>query len=83
MRYPKRPTQRNIIIKVSKVKDRENLKSGNGKTTFYTTGNTQYIFSKNFAGQKRVTQYIQNVERKEFQSRIFYTEKLSLRFEGE
>ena len=41
----KRPTQRHIIIKLSKVKDRENLISSKRKATCYIQGNHHMTIS--------------------------------------
>ena len=39
-RIPKRPTLRHIIIKMPKVKDKDNLKSGNRKAASYLHANS-------------------------------------------
>ena len=62
----KRPT-RLIIIKMSKVKDKERIIK-TARENSYVQGNTHKTmsryFSTKFAGQKGIAQYIQNAERK-------------------
>ena len=84
---PKRYSPRHIIIKMVKIKDEERvLKAERKKTTSYIQENSHMtisqLFSRNFAGQKGVAQYIQSDERKNLQPRITYASRLSFRFEG-
>ena len=55
---PRRNTLRHIIIKLTKSKDKENIKSNKGKATNNIQGNTHKaisrFFSRNSAGQKGV-----------------------------
>ena len=53
---PKRPTPRHVIIKMSKVKDKENLKNCKRKTTCYVDSHKpiRRFLDRNFAGQKGV-----------------------------
>ena len=51
----KRPTPRQIVIKMSKVKDNETIQNSKRKTTCCKQGNplkTEEFFSTNFAGQR-------------------------------
>ena len=65
---PKRPTPRHIIIKVSKVKDKEKILKQQEKNNLFIKGNPDKtmirFFSRNFAGQRRVARFIQSAERK-------------------
>ena len=55
---PRRNTPRHILIKLTKIKDRENLESSQGKETNNIQGNPNKVigrfFSRNSAGQKGV-----------------------------
>lgn len=72
--YPKKSTPRHIIIKMSKLKDKEkNLKSRKRKKS-NIQGNphmiTSWYFSRIIAGHK--ARYIQSDKRKNLQPRILY-----------
>ena len=58
---PRRNTPIHILIKLTKIKDRENLESNSGKETNNIHGNPNKVisrfFSRNSAGQKGVAQY--------------------------
>ena len=64
---PNRPTPRHIIIKMAKVKDKEDLQDSKGKTKSHLQGNphkaNSQFYYRNFAGQKGVTWYIQSTKR--------------------
>ena len=55
---PRRNTPRHILIKLTKIKDRENIESSYGKETNNIQGNPDKVigrfFSRNSAGQKGV-----------------------------
>ena len=58
---PRRNTLRHILIKITKIKDREKFESSYGKETNNIKGNHDkvigWFFSRNPAGQKGVVQY--------------------------
>ena len=53
-RKPKRSTPRHVVIKMTKVKDKENLKSSKRKTVIYKGAPTRPLadFSTNRTGKK-------------------------------
>ena len=78
---------RHIWIKMTKIKDRENMKSNKGKATNNIWRNPHkvisWFFSRNSAGKKGVAQYISNDEREKLQPRVLYPARLFLRFDRE
>ena len=89
----RRPILRYILIKVAKTKDKEGiLKTVREKKTMTCKGNSSMLlailFSRNFAGPRRLALYNQSAERrknpkpKTLQSRILYLERSSFRIEG-
>ena len=84
---PKRSTPRHIMIKQAKIKNKKTILNSKRKAACFIQGNSHktisWLFSRNFAGQMRVAQYIQSNERKNVQPRIFYSARLLFRFERE
>lgn len=78
----KRPTPRQIVIKMSKVKDNETIQNSKRKTTCCKQGNplkTEDFFSTNFAGQREWHNIFKVLkEKKKSQPRTLYLAKLSL-----
>lgn len=75
-----------IIIKLSKVKDREISERSNIKSNLWQKKRTHIIsrlLSINTASQKRVEWHTQSAKRKNYQPRILYLAKLSFKNEGE
>ena len=74
-----RPTPRNIIIKMAKVKERT-LKAANKKQS-HIQGNLHKVISlflcRNFVSQKGEPRHIQSNERENPASRILYPARLS------
>ena len=79
---PRRNTLRHILIKLTKIKDRENLESSEGKETNNIQGNPNKVigrfFNRNSAGQKAVAWYTQRDERKKPPTKITLPSKALL-----
>ena len=85
---PKRPTPRHIIIKMSKIKDKDRiLKAARERQQLTYKGKPiglSVYFSADIVQARRKWQKIFKVlKARNLQSRILYTERLSLRMEGE
>ena len=82
----KRPTPRHIIIKMSKVKDRENLQSSKRKTVTYKGVPVRLSadFSKETLQARRDWQEILKVmKNRDLQPRLPYPAEISFRMEGQ
>ena len=84
---PKMPTARHIIIKMPKIKDKENLKSSKRKAVSYLHGAPIRLladFSKETLQARRDWQEVFKVMKsKDPQPRLLYPAKLSFRLEGQ
>ena len=77
---PKRNTPRHIIIKMPKVKDKENLKSSKRKVESYLKRIPVRLsadFSKETLQAKRDFQEFKVTKSKDLQPRLLYPEKVS------
>lgn len=77
----KRLILRHNIMKLSKVKGKENLKSNMSKMTWVQWSSHKIISGRSFAGQGRFEWYSQSAERRNLQLRIIYQVKLSYKNE--
>lgn len=84
---PKRPMPRHITVKLPEVKDKERILKAARESKFVMYKVIPIIvlvdFSTETLQDRRKWHNIQNVERKNFQSRILFLAKLSFRTEGE
>ena len=82
----KRPTPRDIIIKMPKVKDKENLKSKRKEFSYLQVSSHRVSadFSKETLEARRDWQEIFKVmKNRDLQPRLLYPAKLSFRIEGQ
>ena len=74
-----RSTPRYIVIKVAKIKDKENIKSSKGKATSYVQGTSyktiSWYFSRNCRGQNGLTVHMQSDEMKKTYNQEYSTQQ--------
>ena len=83
---PKRPTPRHVIIKMAKVRDRENLKSSKTETVTYKGGSIRLSadFSiETFQASRDWCGIFKMMKSKDLQSRPLCPTRLSFKTEGE
>ena len=84
---PRRNTLRQILIKLTKIKDKEKiLKASQGKESSNIQGNPNKVisrfFSRNSAVQSEWHDRLNMMKGKNLQPRLLYPARLSFRFEG-
>ena len=83
---PRRTPPRYIIIKLPKIKDKENLKSSQRKGDSYlqrSSHKTVSFLKRDLTGKKGLERNIQSHEGKDLHPRLLYPAKLSFGMEGQ
>ena len=77
---PRQNTPRHILIKLTEIKQRANIKNSKGETKNNTQGDSHkdisQSFNRNSSGQKGMAE-------KNLQPRLLYPERISFKYEGE
>ena len=83
---PRRNTPRHIIIKLSKIKDKERILKAAREGSYLQTSSHKTIswcLKRNLAGKKGRARSIWSPERQELTSKLLYPAKLSFRMGGQ